>query len=431
MTKLKYGLVSVPVAVTVLLVSASAHAAGFALQEQSVKGSGRAFAGEVAMADDASVMFYNPAGLTQLSGPQAYAGAYAIIPSAKLSDAGSSMTVGPYPAMPVGGLSGEQGFSAQPAGYLYGAAPVADGLWAGIAVTVPFGLKNNYKPDYFGRYNSTKSTFIAVDIAPTLAYRLNNQVSIGGSVNIQRANATLANALPNPLAPGGPSPASDGLFTAKASDWSVGFTAGILFQAAPDLRVGVSYRSKVKHTLKGDATTEFAGMTTVQGVTADVTLPDIISAGLAYQATPDVTLMAQFNYYGWSSFKEVRLKFEDGTEAATTEDFKNVWGASVGAEVKATEDWTLRGGLEYDKTPTRDAYRSTRIPDADRIWAALGATYRLSDAVSVDLSYVHMFVKSEPINRTNAFPLLATTVETVATTRTSSNVLGIGLRGSF
>lgn len=412
-------------------MSVSAQGAGFALQEQSVKASGRAFAGEVAMADDASVMFYNPAGMTQLAGPQVYAGAYAIIPKAKLSDGGSTLAIGPFPSIPVGGLSAEQGFSAQPAGYMYGAAPIGEGLWAGIAVTVPFGLKNDYKTDYFGRYDSTKSTFIAIDVAPTVAYRLSDQVSLGGSINFQHADAELVNALPNPLAPGGPSPATDGVFTAEGDDWSIGFTAGILVHATSDLRFGLSYRSSIKHRLEGDATTEFAGTTTVQGVSADVDLPELISAGFAYEATPDLTLLAQFNYYGWSSFEEVRLVFEDTTEAATVEDFRNVWGVSVGAQYVVDEAWTVRGGLEYDQSPSRDAYRSTRIPDADRIWAAVGATYRFSDRVAVDLSYVHMFVKSEPINRTNEFPLLVTTVETVGTTKTSSNVLGIGLRGSF
>ncbi|RMF12574.1 MAG: aromatic hydrocarbon degradation protein, partial [Alphaproteobacteria bacterium] len=125
------GICSITVAAATIFGGASAIAAGFALQEQSVKASGRAFAGEVAMADDASVMFYNPAGLTRLAGPQVYAGVYAIIPKAKLSDGGSSMAIGPLPALPVGGIASEQGFSAQPAGYLYGAAPFGERLWAG------------------------------------------------------------------------------------------------------------------------------------------------------------------------------------------------------------------------------------------------------------------------------------------------------------
>jgi long-chain fatty acid transport protein len=383
------------------------------------------------MADDASVMFYNPAGMTFLSGAQASVGAYSIMPKAKLSDDGSTLAIGPFPSIPVGGDATGQGFSAQPAGYVYGAAPVSEDLWIGVAVTVPFGLKNDYETDYFGRYDSTKSKLIAIDVAPTVAYRLSDRVSVGGSINFQRVDVELVSAIPNPLAPGGPSPASDGVFTVKGDDWSIGFTAGILFQAASDLRLGLSYRSSIKHRLEGNATTEFAGTTAAQGVAADLDLPDIVSAGFAYDLTPSVTLLTQVNYFGWSSFEEVRLEFEDTTEAATVEDFRDTWGVSVGAQFKVDEAWTLRGGLEYDQTPTRDAYRSTLIPDADRIWAAIGATYNISEKVAVDLSYVHMFVKTEPINRVNAFPLLATTVMTQGITKTSSNVVGLGLRGSF
>jgi len=414
-----------------VVIASQAHAAGFILQEQSVKASGRAFAGEVAMADDVSVMFYNPAGLTALDGAQATTGAYAIIPSAKLTDGGSSLAIGPFPSMPVGGDTSGQGFSAQPAGYIYAAAPVSDDLWFGLAVTVPFGLKNNYETDYFGRYDSTKSKLIALDVAPTLSYRLSDKISVGGSVNFQRVDVSLMSAIPNPLAPGGPSPASDGSLTVKGDDWSMGFTAGVLFQATEDLRLGISYRSGISHRLKGPSVVEIAGMTIAQTVEADLNLPDTLSAGFAYNLTRETTLLAQVNYFGWKSFDEVRLEFADGSEAATTEDFRDTWGLSVGLQHQLDESWTLRTGVEYDKTPTRDAYRSTLIPDADRLWAALGATYNFSGGFSVDLSYVHMFANSEPINRVNAFPLVSTTVETVGRTKTSSNVLGFGLRSSF
>ena len=425
----KFG--SIGAACAMAMFASHANAAGFILQEQSVKASGRAFAGEVAVADDVSVMFYNPAGLTALDGAQATAGAYGIIPSAKLDDGGSSLAVGPFPSMPVGGDASGQGFSAQPAGYIYAAAPVSDDLWLGMAVTVPFGLKNSYETDYFGRYDSTKSKLIALDVAPTVSYRLSERISVGGSVNFQRVDVTLLSAIPNPLAPGGPSPASDGSLSVKGDDWSMGFTAGVLFQAMEDLRIGISYRSGIDHRLKGTSVVELAGMTIAQDVEADLNLPDTLSAGFAYDLTQKTTLLGQVNYFGWKSFDEVRLEFADGSEAATTEDFRDTWGVSVGLQHQLNESWTLRTGIEYDKTPTRDAYRSTLIPDTDRLWTAVGATYNFSGRFSVDFSYAHMFANSEPINRVNAFPLVSTTVETVGKTKTSSNVLGFGLRSSF
>jgi long-chain fatty acid transport protein len=123
--------------------------------------------------------------------------------------------------------------------------------------------------------------------------------------------------------------------------------------------------------------------------------------------------------------------FEDETEAATVEDFRNTWGLAVGGDYRATQALTLRTGLIYEKTPTRDAHRSTRIPDTDRLWASIGASYAFSSNWSVDISYMHLFVNSAPVTRDNEFPALATSVETLGITHTSSNVVGLGLQARF
>ena len=428
---LRTGLMSIMAAGMATLTANPANAAGFFLQEQSVKASGRAFAGEAAMADDVSVMFYNPAGMTHLDGAQAAAGIYAIMPKARVSDTGTSAAIGPFTGIPVGGLAEDQGFSPQPAGYLYAAMPVSDALWMGLAVTVPFGLKDDYKDDYWGRYDSTKSEVMVVEIAPTIAYQITSQVSLGANIGVQRSTAKLISAIPNPLDPAGPNAASDGSFAVDGDDWSIGFTVGVLVKASDRMRVGLSYRSAVDHRLKGEARTDFLGSVTAQDVAADLNLPEVISAAVAYDVTPAVTLLAQVNYYGWDRFEEIRLELEDGSELVSAENFRDTWGVSFGVQVKASEDWTLRSGIEYDETPTVDEFRSTRIPDANRLWLAVGASYDMTDHLTIDLSYVHMFKKTEPINRTNPFPLLATTVETVGSTDTSSNVVGVGLRGRF
>lgn len=409
----------------------TAQAAGFFLEERSVKASGRAFAGAAVQADDASVLSFNPAAITQLAGLQVAAGAYAIIPKASLTDRGSSADVGPFTGIPVGGRAEDQGFSAQPSGYLYATLPLSDALWAGLGVSAPFGLKDDYKEDYFGRYDSTRSEVMVIEIAPTLAYRLAPGVSLGGTLAFQRSTATLVSAIPNPFDPQVPNPASDGSFKVKGNDWSLGYSVGLLFEPAAHVRIGVSYRGAVDHRLKGTATTDFLGSVTEQGVEADLDLPDVISIAIAYDISPTWTLLAQVNRFGWSRFDEVRLEFDDTTELPSPENFRDTWGFSVGAQVQATENWTLRGGVEFDEAPSVDAFRSTRIPDANRLWLAVGASYRLSDRFTIDFSYVHMFKKTEEINRTTPFPLLATTVTTIGTTDTSSNVLGIGVSTAF
>lgn len=414
-----------------VLGATAAQAAGFFLEERSVKASGRAYAGAAAQADDASVLSFNPAAITLLPGTQSAGGVYAIIPKAKLTDTGSTATVGPFAGIPVGGAAQDQGFSAQPSGYIYGTQQVSGDLWFGVGISVPFGLKNNYDAGFFGRYDSTKSEVTVIEVAPTLAYRVAPGVSVGASLALQRSTATLVNAIPNPFDPLGPNAASDGVFRVKGNDWDIGYTVGLLFQPAGNVRMGVSYRGAVSHRLTGTATTDFLGMVTSQDVAADLRLPDVISAALAYDATARFTLLASVSRYNWSRFKEVRLEFADNTELASPENFQDAWGVSLGAQADVSENWTLRGGVEFDEAPSVDAFRSTRIPDADRLWLTAGASYRVSEGVSIDFSYAHMFKKTEPINRTTPFPLLATTVFTSGTTNTSSNVLGLGFSAAF
>ncbi len=163
----------------------------------------------------------------------------------------------------------------------------------------------------------------------------------------------------------------------------------------------------------------------------EVKLPDTIALGVAYDVTPTVTLLGQVGYYGWSRFKEVRLMLADGTQPTTTENFRDTWSLSLGAQWAVAPGWVLRGGMLYDRTPTRDQYRSTIIPDVDRLWASVGATYEISESVALDFSYQHMFAKEGPINRTNSFPALFTTVQTTGTTETSADIVGLTLRMQF
>jgi long-chain fatty acid transport protein len=414
-----------------ILLSAEAHSAAFMLNEQSTVASGRSYAGGAAAADDASTIFYNPAGMTELKRAQAQAGAYMIAPRAEISNNGSTASVGGGAAAPFVGTS-DQGFDPQASGSLYLAAPATTGLWVGLGVTVPFALANHYDSDFFGRYDSTRASLRAIDIAPSVAYAIHPQVSIGGGIDIQYMDAKLVNALPNPFDPSGsPTPATDGRFAAEGSDWSLGYNVGALFKPTDKVRLGLTYRSAITHKIEGDATTDFNGTHTVQGASTDLKLPDTVALGVAYDVTPTVTLLGQVGYYGWSRFKEVRLKFADGTESATTENFRDTWSLALGAEWAVARGWKLRGGMLYDRTPTRDQFRSTIIPDVDRLWASIGATYQISDTLALDASYQHMFAKEGPINRTNSFPTLSTTVQTVGTTDTSADIVGITLRMQF
>ncbi|HKT16962.1 MAG TPA: outer membrane protein transport protein [Stellaceae bacterium] len=424
-------LVSTSACTLLFLGGGEARSSGFFLQEQSAAASGRAFAGDAAAASDASTIFYNPAGMTRLSGNvQGEIGLYMIAPQAKTSDRGSSVSVGGGAAQPVGGRSSDQGFDPGASGNLFVAAPLPRmrELWFGLGVTTPFGLKDHYALDYFGRYDATQTELRTIDVAPSVAYKIAHWLSLGAGLDVQRADAKLQTALPNPFAPGGPSPASDGIFEASGGDWGVGFNLGVLVQPTDQLRLGFSYRSGIDHTLRGNSSTEIPGVTSsAQGAAASVALPDVASLGAALDVTSTLTLMAQADYYGWSRFQNIRIHFADGTQQIISENYHNTIGFSLGAEWKIATPWTLRGGIEFDPTPSPGANRSTAIPDSNRTWLAFGVSYEVTPQIGIDMSYAHDFSAPAQINRTDAFPSLSTTVTTKGTTENSSNVVGLAM----
>jgi len=411
----------------ILLTAREARSAGFFLQEQSPAASGRAFAGDAAAAEDASTIFYNPAGMTELRGGlQGEAGVYLIAPEATLSDRGSTASTGGGAAAPVGGLSQDQGFNPQASGDLYVAGRVTDGWWLGLGVTVPFGLRDHYQLNYFGRYDSTKTELRTVDVAPSTGVAVTRWLSVGAGLDIQRADAKFEQALVNP---GGMSPSTDGLFDADGGDWGVGFNVGVLVKPIEDLRVGITYRSGVDHKVKGNSQTEIPSvLSSAKAVTGHFNLPDITSVGVAYDYSPSITLLAQADYYGWRRFKQIRLSFADGTQQVIPENFRNSVGFSLGGEWRLAPAWTLRSGIEWDQTPTPSDGRSTAIPDSDRTWLALGVSYEVNDRIGLDLSYAHDFNNTASINRTNSVTSLGTVATTKGVTSDTSNVVGMAVR---
>jgi long-chain fatty acid transport protein len=325
--------------------------------------------------------------------------------------------------------------------HAYAALPLMSGrVWLGLGVSAPFGLVTDYQEDWFGRYDSTKSELTTIDVAPTLAVRVTEWLSIGAGLDAQYADATLENAVPNPTAPGGPSPATDARFQAQGDDWSVGFNVGLLVRPTPRTRIGLQYRSGIEHKLEGDATLSgLAPPLDVQngsvGASAKVDLPSMASIGVAHDITPDLTLLGHIAWYGWDSFDEIRLRFDDGrADVVEPQNYRDTWAIGLGAEYRLTDAWTLRGGVSYDQTPTRNGFRNTRVPDGDRYWIAIGASYELSDRIGLDLAYGHRFFEKTDIDRTRTFfegSGLDSDTRTSARAKTDADVIAAALRISF
>lgn len=354
----------------------TAAASGFALIESNADGQGAAYAGSGAVADNASTVFFNPAGMTLLPGRQIVASVHAIRVSAKFSDGN--------PATNDGGDAGDLAFVPN----LYYAMPIHRDVWFGLGINVPFGLTTEYDPNWVGRFQGIKSELKTVNLNPSLAWRLSPQWSVGVGLNAMYIEADLTSMTP-----------TAGTLRVKGDDVSYGYNLGVLWEAGKDTRVGLSYRSEVKHTLQGDIT--FSGNSALNsGGSADITLPDTWTLSLYHRVSPRWALLADISRTGWASFQELRIVRSNGTTLGVTpEHWKNTLRYSVGAHYDYSDTVRLRFGVGYDETPVPDAqHRTVRIPDNDRTWVAFGIGWRVNRDDRVDVAYSHLFVKDAAIN---------------------------------
>jgi long-chain fatty acid transport protein len=429
-------------ALALCLPAADAVAGAFFLPQQSISGLGRAFAGGSAAADDVSTVFTNPAAMTELPRAEAGLGINAFIPVAKFTTgASTATTVGSgFATLPYAGTDGGNPFTATALPNLHVAHPFfADRLWLGLGLTVPFGLGVEYDSDWFGRYDAIKSEIRVLNIGPAVAYRVTDWLSLGAGIDVQYADAKLTNAVPDVLMPV-PSFETDGFSELEGDDWSVGFNAGVLVKPLPDTRFGVHYRSRVSHELSGANTISgFTGpLAAANGRSTgktDLNLPDIVSVGLAHAPIPGLTLLAEVQWFNWSRYQEVRLRYDDGRpDAVLPQDYEDSLAVSVGADYALTEELTLRAGFRYDTTPTVDRFRTAGVPDADSYAIAFGASYRLDDRLVVDLSYYHARWQDIVIDLDRSFNLAAGvsgSVRVKGTGESFSNIVGLNLRCRF
>lgn len=355
------------------------QAAGFALIEQNASGLGNAYAGQAAAATDASTIFFNPAGMTLLPDRQVVLVGNLIKPRAEFS--GTSL---------IGGGDGGDAGDLALVPNAYFAYRLTPDVHLGVGMNAPFGLKTEYDPDWAGRTQAIKSELKTIILNPSIAWKAGESLSLGAGLSIQYIEATLTNA--TAAAPGAP------LGTVEGDDYGWGFNLGALWQLSGTTRIGVTYRSEIDNTLKG--TLDVNGVTAVNPVFADVTLPDSASLSLFHKMSERWEWLADVTWTGWSDFDELKIVNSGGVPVTppTTENWDDSLRYSVGVNYHLNEKLTLRGGLAFDETPVSDAFRTARIPDEDRTWVAFGAQYRLSPKSTLDFGYAHLFVKDASID---------------------------------
>ena len=384
-------------AATLVIGASAANAAGFYIQEQSVRGLGSAFSGSTTTLSDPSTIFFNPAGMTQLQGLQAQAGVHVLVPNSKVKNNGS---VAPAAAAGVVGGSSGNPYDPTPVPNGFVSYQFNDSLWLGVGVTAPFGLGSDYGDTWFGRFDSTKTELAVIDVQPTIAYKINDMISIGAGVNIQHSDADLRNR----VLIGAATEANSQL---EGDDFGFGYSLGVQLRPWDHTTFGINYKSEVHHEMDGKIEIKtLAGAVVQPGVlstdgSAKLTTPDHLTLGAAHQVNERLTIQGQATWFGWSNFDAITAYRDSGALASSVQqNYQNTWAFAVGAEYLLNDQWTVRGGVQFDATPTTDEFRTSRTPDGDRTWLSAGATYALNDKIDLDMAGTYIFVEDGTIDIT-------------------------------
>ena len=398
------------------------YGAGFAIQEQSASALGRAVSGSAAIAENANTIFYNPAGLSYIQHRQLTFGSNFIIADSQYTDNGSTTSLG----TPMPGREGDINFFVNNSGnyaflpsFFY--AHRLNQQWvAGIGVTSPYGLSNEYDDDWFGRYHAIRSSLIGFNINPSIAFKPNEKLSIGFGISSQYSEIELSNAVDfgslcagEVLLTGNPALAScatplahDGKLIIDGDDWAWGYNFGVIYQANNATRLGMAYRSMIAHNFKGRGNVTIPDSATAinNGVTdyssadtfGSLRLPETISASIFHQLDTKWSLTGDITWTKWSRFQSLDIQSESTNPLLNTselQNWKNSFRLSIGMDYRYSAKWTFRTGFAYDETPIRKAERGARIPGGDRRWISIGSTYTLSPQWQIDMAYAHVFFR--------------------------------------
>lgn len=350
-------------AITAAVLAPAVQASGYKLNEQGAAGAGNAYAGRAAVVEDASVVFYNPAGMVKLKRAELTVGASYLKPTGSFSPSSYTNAAGKtYTAEDLGPYSdGGDFLSSATIPYAYFAMPINDKFAAGFGLFVPFGTNTGYDSDFVGGAFADETKLTSIEFQPALAYRVNDQLSVGFGLDITYMKGLLSkhtDTIPYnenlKFLNGGKNPADARLGFAELSDeqwasaagfenhyevegddWQVGYNLSLMWDINSDITLGISYRSEMEFKLQGDS--EFkqdqgvfaltkarnaippagvaagdyiiapvdgaTGSVPKQGSEVPLTTPQSLTVSYAHQMTDKLQLVAGVTWTQWSVFE--------------------------------------------------------------------------------------------------------------------------------
>jgi long-chain fatty acid transport protein len=358
-----------------ILAAAQVQAAGYHLREQSAAAQGNAYAGATAGAENLSYAYFNAAGITRQKGINVNLGGTYIAPKA---EAKNVYNHNPAPGVGGKGESAQNIVHAAVAPNMAASWQVNDKLYTALAVNVPYGMITKYDPEWKGRQHGSTSKLTVVTTTPMVAYKVTDKLSLGGGLQIQYIRARLTS---------GPQAGAYASVEGKAVD--LGWQVGSMYEFNENTRLGVAYRSKVNHKIKGDM--NVSGFPE-KDIYAKLTTPAMLSMGIYHQLSEKWAVMAEYQRVFWSCFKDLNIKYTNGKTASLThEHWRDTNFFGVGGSYQIDNQWKWRLGMAYDQSAVRLQHRTPRIPDSDRLWYSTGLNYQYNEHLSFDVAYTYIY----------------------------------------
>ncbi|MFQ2271761.1 outer membrane protein transport protein [Aeromonas enteropelogenes] len=372
------------IAATMALATNQVHAAAFQLNEHSASGLGRAYAGEAAVADNAAVLARNPAAMTTFDKMAVSVSGTYIKPDVDVD--GSIAT-------PLGKVSAsESGIAPSafvPASYFI--QPLND-QWAwGIGLFSNYGLSTEYSKTFPAGAGAGDTELLTLNINPNIAYRINEQFSIGAGINAVYGAAEL-NRYAGLLGPALGQKSDTRIAHLKGDTWGFGWNVGTLYEINKDHRFALTYRSQVDMSFDGDFQGLTSGNRTVDG-NLKLDLPAQAEFAGYHRLNEQFAVHYSVNWTDWSAFQELKATSSQcagGVCLQKDEKFKDSTRYSIGGTWYINPAWEARLGFAYDNSPIEPEYRSLSIPDSDRVWYSAGATYHINPDMSVDFGMAYL-----------------------------------------
>jgi long-chain fatty acid transport protein len=424
-------------------------ASGYKINEQSASGVGNAYAGRAAVVEDASVVFYNPAGMAFMERSEISTGLSYIGIDARMTKGQSTTKYGHVIKDNEGGFNDGGDFVPDPTiPFFYALTPINDKWAMGIGVYAPFGASSDYKEGFVGAHFADKTMVQGLEVQPTVSYKFNDDLAAGFGLDILHMTGELSKAVDTRAYRNDKVVNSSDWQTeeyrgyeahsnVKGEDWGYGFNLSLFWRMTDSTDLGLVYRSAIDLELKGKATMYVPGGSVhpntasysaigPQNVGAEhleekakvaITTPQNVTLSLAHRIDR-LTLQTGLTWTEWSKFKSFDVKTDQGGGALSSlaqkssgtdpgyiihipEEWEDVFGFAVGASYQLNDTWLLRSGYAYDQSPIKKQYVTARIPSTDRQWLTAGFKYVITPSASIDFGAAYLFMDRVKLNEYN------------------------------